>query len=70
MDDLRKGILRDWNAGAHEIRDVLEDAVREALREHKLAGRSVVVWDRRNDRIVNLPADQIELPEDRTAPKD
>lgn len=63
MTDNEKGILGRWDATGEQIRDVLQQAVNLALREHKQAGHSIVVWDRVEDRIVTLPADQIEIPD-------
>ncbi len=64
MRDDGKGILGDWDATGAEIRDALEVAVQEALREHKRSGRSVVVWDRETDQTVILGPDQIDVPGD------
>ena len=61
-----KGILGNWEATDAEIRDVIELAVRDAVLEHKKAGRSIVVWDSENDRIVILRADQILVSDDPT----
>lgn len=66
MRDDGKGVLGDPNATALEIRDALEHAVHEALREHRRAGRAVVVWDREKDHIVILRPDQIDVPEEPT----
>ncbi len=62
MKDQGKGILKDWDADGADVRNALQQAVRIALREHQLAGRSVVIWDRMNDRIVDLPAADINFP--------
>ena len=64
MRDDGKGILGDWDATGSEIRDAMEVAVRKAILEHKRAGRSVVVWDGENDRIVELQPEQIEIVEE------
>jgi len=64
MSDDRKGILGNWDATGTEIRDALQHAVQNALREHRRAGNSVVVWDRNQDRIVILRADQIDVPDE------
>jgi predicted ABC-type ATPase len=68
MRDEGEGILGNWDATGSEIRDAMEVAVRKALLEHKRAGRSVVVWDRENDRIVELKAEQIDVEEDTSEP--
>ncbi len=44
------------------VAKALRDGVRDALRQHKQAGNTLVV--REGDSLVELPADQIELPED------
>jgi hypothetical protein len=36
-----------------------QKAVRNALREHKLAGNTIAVW--RNGKVALVPADQIEV---------
>lgn len=36
--------------------------VAKALLEHKLTGHSIVVW--KNGKIVEIPAEQIEIPEE------
>jgi hypothetical protein len=51
-------------ATGEEITKVFARGVRAALREHKQAGRSVVIWDREKDRIVILRADQINVPDE------
>ncbi|WP_435021016.1 hypothetical protein TA3x_002141 [Tundrisphaera sp. TA3] len=43
--------------------------VRDALREHKRLGQSIVVWDRENQKIVEIPAEEIVVPEVDDAPK-
>jgi len=63
MSSPTKGILGDWEATGAEICEVLKIAVQKALREHKKAGRSVVVWDREKDHIVILRPDQIDVPD-------
>jgi hypothetical protein len=64
MRDDGKGILGNWDATGREVRDAMEVAVRKAILEHKRAGRSVVVWDRENDRIVTLSPEQIEVADE------
>ena len=43
--------------------------VRNALREHKRLGQSIVVWDRENQKIVEIPAEEIVVPDVDDAPK-
>lgn len=41
--------------------------VRNALRDHKRLGQSIVVWDRESQRVVEIPAEEIivlEMDED------
>jgi 7-cyano-7-deazaguanine synthase in queuosine biosynthesis len=51
-------------ATVDQITEAFSRGVRSALREHKRAGHPVVVWDREQDRIVILRADQIEVPDE------
>ena len=51
-----------WTASAEEISEVMKRGVAAALREHKRAGRSIVVWEDGN--IVTVPADQIVVPDE------
>jgi hypothetical protein len=51
-------------ATTEEITEAMGRGVRAALLGHKLAGRSVVVWDREKDQTIILPPDQIIVPED------
>lgn len=61
MSDPGKGILGDWDATGDQVRGALQRAVNLALREHKQAGNSIVVWDREEDRTVVVPPDQIVI---------
>lgn len=63
MNDCGKGVLGHWDATSEDVRRALTHAIADALRAHKLAGNSVVVWDRENDRIVEIPAEEIVVPE-------
>ena len=36
----------------------------EALRDHKLQGRSVITWDRDSQQIVEIPPDQLVIPDE------
>lgn len=49
-------------ATTEQITEAMQRGVRAALRDHKLAGRSVVVWDWENERVVAVPPDEIEVP--------
>jgi hypothetical protein len=51
-----------------EITETFALGVRAALREHKRAGRPVVVWDRERDQIVVLRPDQIHSSDEPAAP--
>lgn len=52
-------IMRD-NEG---IGEAMESAIRQALRMHKLLGQPIVIW--RDGKVVWVPADEIELPEEK-----
>jgi hypothetical protein len=51
-------------ATVEQITDAFARGVRSTLREHKRAGHPIVVWDRDQDRIVILRADQIDVPDE------
>jgi hypothetical protein len=67
MPDDGRGILGNWDATGAEIRDALERAVGNAVREHQRAGLPVIVWDRERDAIVSLEPDEIVLNEEQAA---
>jgi hypothetical protein len=46
-----------------EIVRAMKSGVRDALREHKRLGQSIVVWDRENQKIVEIPAEEIVVPD-------
>jgi hypothetical protein len=62
MSEDGKGILGDWDATGEEIRQAMGDAINAALREHKRAGHSVVVWE--DGRIVVVPPEEIVVPDE------
>lgn len=64
MRKVVKGILGYPDATAEEINWAMNIALIDALRKHKQAGNSVVVWDRENDRIVTVPPEEIVVPEE------
>jgi hypothetical protein len=48
-----------------EIVEAMNRGVRKALREHKLAGNPIVVWDRDTNTILTVPPEEIpEYPEE------
>ena len=57
-----RGILGDWDATGAEIAEAMGVAVRNAIREHKVAGRSIIVWDRETKQTNEIPAELIEIP--------
>ena len=62
-DQVRDGLdLR--TASVEQINTLMRQGAIQALREHKRAGHSVIVWDRENDRIVTVPPEEIEIPEE------
>jgi O-acetyl-ADP-ribose deacetylase (regulator of RNase III) len=54
-----------WPATLEERQRLVRQAVREALREHKEAGRSVATW--RNGQAVLVPPEEIVIPEEEPA---
>jgi len=48
------------SSSVEQITKRMRQGVRQALYEHKQAGRSVIVWDREKDRIETLSAAEIE----------
>lgn len=56
------GALFDDDAA---MQRAMNQAVREALRRHKLLGESIVVW--RDGQVVVVPPEEIEIPEDDAA---
>jgi len=53
-------------ASLEEISQAMARGVHAAVREHKLAGRSIVVW--RGGKIVHIPADEIVLFDEEASP--
>jgi predicted ABC-type ATPase len=47
-----------------EMIALMRRGVAEALREHKSEGRSVIAWDHESRQIVEIPPDEIVIPED------
>lgn len=52
--------LSRFEKESREIEAAIQQAVREAILEHKRAGRSIVVC--RNGKIHEIPADKIKVP--------
>jgi hypothetical protein len=48
------------------IDEALRKGVRDALIRHKKLGNSIVIW--RDGKIVHVPADQIEIPDEEAPP--
>lgn len=63
MEDDGRGILIRPDATPEEIRHALSQAVAHCLAEHQRAGRSVVQWDRTDDRIISVPAENLPQTE-------
>jgi hypothetical protein len=42
----------------------MRQGVIEALREHKTEGRSVIAWDRESRQVVEIPPDEIVIPDE------
>ena len=51
-----------------EIVRAMNRGVRDALKEHKRLGQSVVGWDRENQKIVHISAAEIVVPDEDDAP--
>lgn len=64
MNDRGEGILGRWDATSGEIGQAMQHAVADALREHKRAGRSVVMWDREKRKVVEVPPEEIIVPDE------
>ncbi len=47
-----------------EIADVMEEAIGDALREHRREGVSIAVWDWDHDRVEIVQPEEIILPAD------
>jgi hypothetical protein len=45
----------------------LRKAVADAIADHKRSGNSIVIW--RDEKVVKIPADQIEIREDQAGYK-
>jgi hypothetical protein len=62
MSDDGKGILGKRDATSEEIRQAMGHAINAAVREHKRAGHSVVVWE--DGRITVVPPEEIRVPDE------
>jgi hypothetical protein len=52
-------------ASGQEVNEAMAHGVFDALKRHKEAGRSVVVWE--DGRIVHVPPDEIVIPDNAEA---
>lgn len=59
MSDNGRGILGDPEATGEQIRRAWEHAAVEAMKVHQRTGVPVTTWDWENNRIVQIPADEI-----------
>jgi hypothetical protein len=64
MSESLKGILGWRDATSEEIRQALALATKAALLAHKRAGVPAVMWDQVNDRIVEVPPEEIEVDDE------
>ena len=62
MTDLPKKDIDAIFADGREIDRALRNAVREAVRRHKLLGNPIAVW--RDNKVCWLQPDEIEVPEE------
>ena len=42
----------------------MDVGIRRALREHKRAGNPIVTWDYEHDRVVFIPPEEIDVPDE------
>jgi hypothetical protein len=59
-DIVRERARIEFRIPTEAIERAARRAVREALLRHKLLGQAIVVW--RDGRVVEIPAEQIEVP--------
>ena len=59
---MKKKNLKDISIGIR-AEEALKKAVADAIADHKRSDNSIVIW--RNGKVVKIPADQIEIREDR-----
>jgi hypothetical protein len=64
MRNIRSGSVDLRDATAEEINEAMTRGAIDALREHKRAGNSVVVWDREKDCVVLVPPEEIIVPDE------
>jgi hypothetical protein len=62
MDNEGRGILGDWQATGEEIRQAWERAAVAAMEEHRKTGVPVATWDWENGRVILIPADDLDIP--------
>ena len=63
-DGKLRGILGDREASDEQICRASALGVRDALREHKRLGNPIVTRDHEHERIVLVPPEEIELPDE------
>ncbi len=63
MNENGSDSIADRFRDSKKIQQALKEAVHEAVRKHKLLGQPIVVW--RDGKVVWVPADEIELPEEK-----
>jgi len=59
MSNLPKGILNDWNSTSEEIRQLMGQAIRNVLIEHRHAGSPVATIQ--EGRVVMIEPDELPL---------
>jgi hypothetical protein len=63
-----KGILGNWEATSEDIRLAIAEGIYAALRKHKEKGVEAVTW--REGRIVLIPPEEIQVPDEEDAASD
>lgn len=63
MTDQGRGILADWDADDDAVAEVMNDAIADALEEHKRAGVSIAVWDWDRNCVAIVPPQDIVIPD-------
>lgn len=70
MNEHGKGILANWDATDEEVAEAMVHAIDKALLAHKRAGVPIAIWDEEAKRVVLVPPEEIEVPEDATEPQE
>lgn len=63
MNPEESPVVADTLSPGQEMVRAMNIGVRRALREHKRLGQSIVVWDHENQKPVEVPAAEIDVPD-------